>query len=575
MFKVTFLLLFISIISLGQKNHSDIKSPAAIGETYLLDINNLKLPINNRGTIADVNAGGVSGGYFDNNTILYSAGFLLSGRTNDTLWGNGQATASLIKNYQPGPVNSNPLDSNNVFYIVAKSDPDFGPSWQEYKDAVTLGADFYDGDGDNLYAPVDKNSNGHWDMDEDKPNIFGDITAWCVYNDGVNPRVRFPGVLPQGIEIHQTAFAYEGSSGVLSNAVFFRYKIINRGTVADNMDSVYFSIWSDPDIGDFMDDLVGCDVLLNAGYCYSNKSDNIYGANPPALLTGILQGPVKYIPGVSFIDINSNGIYDHGTDTPLDTAFEYKGTIGLIMFPGARNLSMNSFVHYQQSDPVLGDPNTQFELQNYMEGKNKSGGTLNPCTWNLGQVTGGVNCSSVYPYFWYSGDPVANSGWINKINTDQRLMVNAGPFILEKDKPVEIIAAYVAGRGNSPLSSVSIAKGKYRDIKNYFNFPISDIENEMQTISKYTLMQNYPNPFNPSTVIKYSVPEAGNVKIILYNALGQEIMELVSGFKSAGTYELNLNAGSLSSGVYFYRLTASSSNGKNNFTAARKLMLLK
>ena len=49
----------------------------------------------------------------------------------------------------------------------------------------TLGADFYDGDGDGIYNPVDINGNSLWDLDEDCPDILGDETLWCVFHDGV------------------------------------------------------------------------------------------------------------------------------------------------------------------------------------------------------------------------------------------------------------------------------------------------------------------------------------------------------------------------------------------------------
>ncbi|MEW6508959.1 MAG: T9SS type A sorting domain-containing protein [Bacteroidota bacterium] len=70
----------------------------------------------------------------------------------------------------------------------------------------------------------------------------------------------------------------------------------------------------------------------------------------------------------------------------------------------------------------------------------------------------------------------------------------------------------------------------------------------------YHLSQNYPNPFNPTTNIKFIIPEAGNVKLSVYNVLGQEVAQLVKGYKDAGTYNITWNATNISSGIYFYRL---------------------
>lgn len=85
----------------------------------------------------------------------------------------------------------------------------------------------------------------------------------------------------------------------------------------------------------------------------------------------------------------------------------------------------------------------------------------------------------------------------------------------------------------------------------------------------YELSQNYPNPFNPVTVIKYQIPNDGLVKIAVYDVLGKEVKLLVNGFRTAGVYEARLDAGSLASGVYFYRMTAGS------FDQIKKMMVLK
>jgi photosystem II stability/assembly factor-like uncharacterized protein len=85
----------------------------------------------------------------------------------------------------------------------------------------------------------------------------------------------------------------------------------------------------------------------------------------------------------------------------------------------------------------------------------------------------------------------------------------------------------------------------------------------------FTLSQNYPNPFNPSTVISYSLPSASNVKLIIYNTLGQKIKTLESGYKTAGNYSINFNAANLPSGIYFYKLEAGS------FSQIKKMMLIK
>ncbi len=106
------------------------------------------------------------------------------------------------------------------------------------------------------------------------------------------------------------------------------------------------------------------------------------------------------------------------------------------------------------------------------------------------------------------------------------------------------------------------------------NFGITGIESMDYTAgvpSQYSLSQNYPNPFNPETTINYTIPFAGNVKLVVYDALGREVAALVNEYKQAGTYNSKLNTQNLglSSGVYFYTIQA------GNFVQTKKMILIK
>lgn len=87
--------------------------------------------------------------------------------------------------------------------------------------------------------------------------------------------------------------------------------------------------------------------------------------------------------------------------------------------------------------------------------------------------------------------------------------------------------------------------------------------------ANFALEQNYPNPFNPATIIKFSLPEKQNVTITIFNALGEQVRDVVSGEFDAGYHTVNFNASDLSSGVYIYRIDA------GNFSDVKKMMLLK
>jgi hypothetical protein len=92
----------------------------------------------------------------------------------------------------------------------------------------------------------------------------------------------------------------------------------------------------------------------------------------------------------------------------------------------------------------------------------------------------------------------------------------------------------------------------------------------------YAISQNYPNPFNPSTVIRYGLPVMSFVTLRIYNILGQSVRTLQDGIETAGYKNLEWNAGSLASGIYFYRLDATSvSDPTKTFMQTRKMILLK
>ena len=96
----------------------------------------------------------------------------------------------------------------------------------------------------------------------------------------------------------------------------------------------------------------------------------------------------------------------------------------------------------------------------------------------------------------------------------------------------------------------------------------TDLEKD-QLPDGFSLSQNYPNPFNPTTKINYSIPQATNVQLTVFNILGQKVATLIDGRQFAGSHTVNFDARNLASGVYFYRLKA----GK--VVQQRKMTLIK
>jgi hypothetical protein len=119
----------------------------------------------------------------------------------------------------------------------------------------------------------------------------------------------------------------------------------------------------------------------------------------------------------------------------------------------------------------------------------------------------------------------------------------------------EDIFAYVRGRGlcSRPLKEIVTEA----------------TESEIPILKHFTLSQNYPNPANPSTTISFSLPSRSLVTLKIYDVLGKEVATLANEELSAGSYSRRWNAGTMPSGVYFYRLQA---GGRNE---SKRMIILK
>jgi hypothetical protein len=103
----------------------------------------------------------------------------------------------------------------------------------------------------------------------------------------------------------------------------------------------------------------------------------------------------------------------------------------------------------------------------------------------------------------------------------------------------------------------------------YAQSPSDVQEINSETPASYLLQQNYPNPFNPSTKINYSIPAISFITLKVYDVLGNEVATLLNEEKPAGSYEVDFSASGLTSGIYFYKLTAGS------FVETKKMLMIK
>ncbi|MFN3871709.1 MAG: T9SS type A sorting domain-containing protein [Ignavibacterium sp.] len=153
--------------------------------------------------------------------------------------------------------------------------------------------------------------------------------------------------------------------------------------------------------------------------------------------------------------------------------------------------------------------------------------------------------------------PASAYEWLGSTTTN----ANGTFSFLISDPSVQAVSV----TATNPLSGSTSAIVKYS--------LVTDVEDEEQIPTEFSLNQNYPNPFNPSTKIKFSIPNVGSelaqTVLKVYDILGNEVATLVNEERPAGVYEVEFNASQLSSGIYFYKLSSGS------FTEIKKMTLIK
>ncbi len=453
------------------------------------------------------------------------------------------ANASYSGEYCPGYVDSGEFKTDIRFriYSVRRTDNyNSNPDWINWALMVPFGAPF-----------VDVNHNGTYEFIIDTPGVRGAAQTLFVCladadpGNHTNSEGFSGGTLPLFAEVHLTAWGYDLSG--LQDIQFFKWVVINKSI--SSWDSTYFNIVCDPDLGDANDDYIGCDTIRRLGYCYNadnldgNGNGVTYGINPPAVGFLLLKSAVRknIIPNINLGLTSFNKFTNSGTSIP---ACEW-------------------------------EPSSPFQAYNYMKGLKRDGTSWVCPLFNPPRKT----------KFVYSGDPETNTGWteyqgrIENCNGDttgniiipsppgdRKLVMSSGSQNLKvnPNDTQTIIMAQLIARGTSNLNSVTKLK-QLADVaiqlcNNGFVIGVEPISSEVP--QQFKLFQNYPNPFNPNTKIKFSIPPVGqrhasDVRLVIYDILGREVVTLVNEGLKPGTYESEWNGSDYPSGVYFYQLSIS------------------
>jgi hypothetical protein len=308
-------------------------------------------------------------------------------------------------------------------------------------------APFFDQNKDGIYSPeegdypvLQNDCRGIGVLDENNgPADQPDQMLWFVYNDRGNIHSETQGQAI-GLEMQTTAFAY-ATNDEINNMTFYTTRIINRGS--SQLSNTYFGQWVDPDLGNFSDDYVGCDVDLSLGYCY-NGDDNDegilgYGLNPPSIGVDFFEGPKK--------------------DTVIDGVSQQF------------ELGMSKFVYYDNDFTNFGNPQSPIHYYNYLRGKWKNGDCL---TWDKANARTGSECTDyIFPG---TTDPEhQGEEWTETTagNTpaDRRFLQTSGPFTLKPGAVNKITVGVVWARASSggATGSLELLKAGSRKAQELFD----------------------------------------------------------------------------------------------------------
>jgi len=226
-------------------------------------------------------------------------------------------------------------------------------------------------------------------------------------------------------------------------------------------------------------------------------------------------------------------------------------TLFLAAPPAGENVTFSINMSYQEElgvfQPELGD--LVYVRGSFNGWSTVAGQELSETTPGVFEVTlfveGDEGDNHAYKYFIFAGDgrTLPNTGW--EVN-------NVGP---------------VGDNGDRLL----VLTGSDHTIPTVWfnNEEGTSTGDEMDLPLEFALKQNYPNPFNPTTQIQYALPEGIDVRIDVFNVMGQRVATLVNGAQNAGFHTVTFDANRLASGVYIYRMQAGS------FVQTQKMLLVK
>ncbi|MCB9447234.1 MAG: T9SS type A sorting domain-containing protein [Flavobacteriales bacterium] len=312
---------------------------------------------------------------------------------------------------------------NDPTYTIPASILDWPGNGDEVNGYAATLAPFHDANQDGVYNPHDGDypgaDPGTGDCAYDQ---LGDQSVWWVFNDNGNTHTQAGG-LALRLEVQAHAFAFS-TDDEINNTTFYSYKLINRSSFTLNDAWVGWMV--DTDLGNYLDDYIGCDVSRSMGYAYNGDDDdegtNGYGLHPPAIGFDILSGPLA-APG--------DGV-DNDRDGEIDEA-------------GERCL-MSRFNQVIYDSGIDGFPLSPIQFHYRLKGLWQDGSSITYGGYGYGS---GVPCNFMLPGdsdpLGWGTNGVPQSPWSEVTRgatpADRSFIISTGPFTMEPGKVDRVMIA--------------------------------------------------------------------------------------------------------------------------------------
>ncbi|MEM9823174.1 MAG: hypothetical protein AAF985_18990, partial [Bacteroidota bacterium] len=266
---------------------------------------------------------------------------------------------------------------------------------------------------------------------EENPQFPDEMIFW-IYNDIGNTHTQSTDSEPMKMEVQVQSFAY-ATNDEINDMTFQRFKLINRGT--EDLDSTFFAMWVDPDLGCAFDDYTGCDIDRSFAYIYNSDA----------------------FDGIADQSIDCAGTPTYGTEIPMLGIDYFRGPLDEF----GQQIGMSSFTYYNNGGanppppPGTDDPNTAQEYYNYLSGSWRDGTRFT-------QGGDGYNpMSEEIVNYAFPDPPAVADGWSmaeeELPNGDRRTIQASGPFTLKEDTKNELIVGvvWVPNVANHPTPDIS------------------------------------------------------------------------------------------------------------------------